>query len=87
MPVWTILVWLVIGAIAGYVARLITKQSGRYGLVGDIGLGLVGAVLGGWLFSLAGLGATVGSLLGSIVVAIIGATVLILALRTLSARM
>ncbi len=86
MPLWSIFVWLVIGAIAGYVASLITKRTGRYGLIGDIVLGLLGSIVGGWIFSLIGLGPTFGGFLGSIVVAIIGAVALIFALRAVSAR-
>ena len=44
-----IIIWLVIGAIAGWLAGLIVKGFG-YGLVGNIVVGIVGAVIAGWLF-------------------------------------
>jgi len=44
----TILVWLILGLIAGWVASRL-MGSGGYGLIGDIVIGIIGAVLGGWL--------------------------------------
>jgi len=77
--------WVVVGLIVGWLAGLIMKGSG-YGLVGDIALGLVGAVVGGWLFGLAAPAAEPSGLLGSIVVATIGAIALIVVARLLSGR-
>jgi uncharacterized membrane protein YeaQ/YmgE (transglycosylase-associated protein family) len=74
-----IIAWLVIGAVAGWLAGLLVRGGG-YGIVGDIVVGIVGAVVFGWLFGASGL--TVGSgMLGSVVAAVIGAVILILALR------
>jgi uncharacterized membrane protein YeaQ/YmgE (transglycosylase-associated protein family) len=73
------LIWLlVVGLIAGWLAGKIMKGSG-YGLVGDLVVGVLGAVLGGWLFGLLGLGAW--GLLGSIVVATVGALLLLYVVR------
>jgi len=66
--------WVIVGLIAGWAAGKIMKGGG-YGIVMDIVLGIVGAVVGGWLLGL--LGITAGGLLGTIIVAIIGAVVLI----------
>ncbi|HUO14955.1 MAG TPA: GlsB/YeaQ/YmgE family stress response membrane protein [Verrucomicrobiae bacterium] len=66
--------WVVVGLIAGWAAGKIMKGSG-YGAGMDIVLGIVGAVVGGWLVGLLGLHA--GGLIGTIVVAIIGAVFLI----------
>lgn len=74
---WTIIV----GIIAGWLAGLIMKGDG-YGLLWDMILGIAGAVVGGWLFSLLGLSAT-GGMVGSIIVATIGAVFLIFLSRTL----
>ena len=57
-------------------------KGGGYGILGDIIIGVVGALLGGWLFGILGLGAG-GGLLGSIVVAFIGACILIFLIRLL----
>ena len=50
MSVETLLIWIIVGAIAGWLAGLIVKGYG-FGLVGNIVLGIVGAFLGGWLFA------------------------------------
>jgi uncharacterized membrane protein YeaQ/YmgE (transglycosylase-associated protein family) len=79
----SILVWLVIGLIAGFLASRVMRGGG-YGLIGDIVVGLIGALLGGFLASLLGFGSY--GLLGSIIVAFIGACVLIAVLRAVSRR-
>lgn len=76
-----ILLFLLIGAIAGWLAGLIMKGGG-YGLIGDIIVGCIGAVVGGWLFGWLGVAPGAG-LLGSLIVALVGAVVLIAILRTL----
>jgi uncharacterized membrane protein YeaQ/YmgE (transglycosylase-associated protein family) len=55
-------------------------KGGGFGVVGDIVVGIIGALLGGWLFSTMGVSAG-GGLLGAIVVALIGAIILIFLLR------
>lgn len=76
-----IIVWILIGAVAGWLAGLMVKGSG-FGLFADIAVGIVGAFVGGWLAGLLGIGASAG-LIGSIVTATIGAVVLLLALRAI----
>jgi len=66
--------WIVVGLIAGWAAGKIMKGGG-YGVAMDIVLGIVGAVVGGWLMGFLGIQA--GGLIGTIVVAIIGAVFLI----------
>jgi uncharacterized membrane protein YeaQ/YmgE (transglycosylase-associated protein family) len=66
--------WIVIGLIAGWAAGKIMKGSG-YGPVMDIALGIIGAVVGGFLLSLVGIHGS--GLIGSIIVAIFGAVFLI----------
>jgi uncharacterized membrane protein YeaQ/YmgE (transglycosylase-associated protein family) len=66
--------WIIVGLIAGWAAGKIMKGGG-YGVAMDIVLGIVGAVVGGWL--LGALGIYAGGLIGTIVVAIIGAMFLI----------
>lgn len=76
-----ILVMIIIGAIAGWLAGVIVKGGG-YGLVGDIVIGILGAVIGGWLFR--ALGITMGGgIVGAIIAAVIGAVILILVVRML----
>lgn len=67
--------WLIVGGIAGLLAGLVMKGGG-YGVAVDIILGILGAFVGGWVFHLLGIG-TGGGIVGSIVVAFIGACILI----------
>jgi uncharacterized membrane protein YeaQ/YmgE (transglycosylase-associated protein family) len=79
MTIETILLWAVIGLIAGWLASAVV--GGGYGLVGDIVVGVVGAFLGGYLFRATGAGTPFGGLAGTIFIAFIGAVVLLLILR------
>jgi uncharacterized membrane protein YeaQ/YmgE (transglycosylase-associated protein family) len=73
-------IWYVlIGLCAGWLAGQLVKGGG-FGVVGDIIVGVIGALLGGYLFSLFGV-STGGGLLGSLVVATIGAIVLLFGIR------
>ncbi len=74
-----IIAWLVIGAIAGFLAGKVVEGSG-FGLLVDVIVGIVGAVIGGYLVAAMGYAAGSG-LIASIVVAFIGAVVLLLVLR------
>ncbi|MFP2923972.1 GlsB/YeaQ/YmgE family stress response membrane protein [Pyxidicoccus sp. 3LG] len=79
MSLETILVWAVIGLIAGWLASAVV--GGGYGIIGDIVVGVVGAFIGGFIFRALGEGAPFGGLAGTIFVAFIGAVVLLLILR------
>jgi uncharacterized membrane protein YeaQ/YmgE (transglycosylase-associated protein family) len=50
-----LLYWIVVGLIAGWLAGVVMKGGG-YGMLADIILGILGAVLGGWIFSMLGIG-------------------------------
>jgi uncharacterized membrane protein YeaQ/YmgE (transglycosylase-associated protein family) len=71
--------FIVVGLIAGWLAGVLVKGGG-FGIVGDLAMGVLGAFLGGFLFNSLGVSAG-GGLLGAIVVATIGAIVLVLLLR------
>lgn len=75
----SILVWLLVGAIAGWLAGLLVKGGG-FGLLGDIAVGILGAFIGGWLLPRIGVSFGVG-LVPAIVSATIGAVVLLVILR------
>jgi uncharacterized membrane protein YeaQ/YmgE (transglycosylase-associated protein family) len=75
------LLWVVlIGILAGWLAGQITKGSG-FGLFGDLVVGVLGSLLGSLIFGLLGLGAY--SLLGRLVVAVVGAIVLLWLIRVI----
>ena len=75
----SILWFLVVGVVAGWLAGVLVKGGG-FGLIGDLVVGIVGAVLGGFLFGTLGVSLG-GGLIGSIVVATIGAVVLLFIVR------
>jgi uncharacterized membrane protein YeaQ/YmgE (transglycosylase-associated protein family) len=77
--------WLVIGLIAGWLAGLVMKRSG-YGLVGDILVGILGAVAGAWLFVFIVPVDARGGLVGTIVVAAISAVLFVGLARLLTRR-
>lgn len=79
MSLETVLLWAVIGLIAGWLASAIV--GGPFGLIGDIVVGIVGAFIGSLLFRSLGIGSPFSGLAGSIFVAFIGAIVLLLLLR------
>ena len=78
----SLLTWIIVGFIAGVLASMIMGGTG-YGLIGDIIIGIVGAFVGGWLFSKMGVNSPFGGLAGVIFTAFIGAVVLLFLLRLL----
>jgi uncharacterized membrane protein YeaQ/YmgE (transglycosylase-associated protein family) len=70
----SIIAWIVLGLIAGFIASKIVNKSGE-GLFLDIVLGVVGAVVGGWLFNAFGMPGVTGFNVYSLVVAVLGAVV------------
>lgn len=72
-----ILSWLILGLIAGFIASKVVNKSGE-GLILDIVLGIIGAVVGGWLFSFFGAAGVTGLNIYSMVVAVVGAIVVLL---------
>ena len=71
----SLIIWLVIGAIAGWLAGQIVKGYG-FGLVGNIVVGIVGALIAGWLLPMIGF-VLVGGYLAAIINAVIGAVILL----------
>ncbi|GAA6145123.1 MAG: GlsB/YeaQ/YmgE family stress response membrane protein [Pseudomonadota bacterium] len=80
MDITNLIIFLAIGALAGWLAGLITKGGG-YGLLGDIVIGVLGAVVGGYVFGVVGVAAS--GIIGSIVTATVGAVILIFLVRVL----
>ena len=71
----SLIAWLIVGAIAGWLAGLIVKGFG-FGLVGNIVVGIIGAVIAGWLLPRLGIGLGTG-MVAAIINAVIGAVVLL----------
>jgi len=79
MDVQALIIWLVVGAIAGWLAGMVVKGSG-YGLIGDIVVGILGGLIAGWLLPQVGI--VIGSgIIAAIIDAFIGAVILLIALR------
>ncbi|MDX8477289.1 GlsB/YeaQ/YmgE family stress response membrane protein [Mesorhizobium sp. VK24D] len=81
MGIESLLVFIIIGAIAGWLAGLIVSGFG-FGLIGNIVVGIIGAFIAGWLFPRLGF-AIGGGILASIINATIGAIILLLVVRVL----
>ena len=81
MTVETVLLWAVVGLIAGWLASAVV--GGGYGLIGDIVVGVVGAFVGGFLFKQLDVKVPIAGLAGTIFVAFVGAVVLLLVLRVI----
>lgn len=79
------LAWIVLGLIAGFIGSKIVNKSGE-GIFLDIILGIVGAVVGGWVFSMFGAQGVSGVNLYSIVVAVIGAILVLVVYHALFRR-
>jgi uncharacterized membrane protein YeaQ/YmgE (transglycosylase-associated protein family) len=78
-----LIIMLVVGAIAGWLAGLVVQGTG-FGLVGDIAIGIIGALIAGFLFPYFGLAITVGGgILGAIIMAFIGAVILLVIVKVL----
>jgi uncharacterized membrane protein YeaQ/YmgE (transglycosylase-associated protein family) len=73
-----IILWIIFGAIAGWLASVITKRNDQMGCLTNIVVGILGAVIGGWIAGLLGFGGISGFNLGSLIIAVLGAVVLLL---------
>ena len=73
-----ILSWLILGLVAGFIASKLVNKTGS-GLIMDIVLGVIGAFVGGWIFSFFGHTGVTGLNIGSLIVATLGAVVVMLA--------
>lgn len=79
MSAETLIIWIIVGAVAGWLAGLIVRGFG-FGLVGNIVVGIIGAFLGGWLFGAVGFVIFPG-IINSILTATLGAVILLLIVR------
>jgi uncharacterized membrane protein YeaQ/YmgE (transglycosylase-associated protein family) len=81
----SIIAWIVLGLVAGFIASKIVNKSGE-GAVLDIVLGVIGAVVGGWLFSVFGMSGVSGLNIYSLLVAVVGAVVVLFAYHAITGR-
>ncbi len=77
-----ILVWIIIGGIAGWLASIVMSTNRSQGFLADIVIGIIGGLVGGWLLTAIGVGGAVTGLnLGSLLTAFVGAVILLALLR------
>lgn len=76
-----LILWIIFGALVGWIASMVMKTNAEQGLLLDIIVGVVGAVLGGWIMSMFGETGVTGFNLYSFLVALLGAIVLIAIVR------
>jgi uncharacterized membrane protein YeaQ/YmgE (transglycosylase-associated protein family) len=81
MSAETLIIWIIVGAVAGWLAGLVVRGFG-FGLIGNIIVGIIGAFLGGWLFANFGIAIGTG-IINTIFTAFIGAVVLLLIVRVI----
>lgn len=79
------LAWIILGLIAGFIASKVVNKTGE-GLLLDIVLGIVGALVGGWLFRTFGMAGVTGLNLYSLLVAVVGAIVFLVVYHLLFSR-
>ena len=77
--------WIVLGLIAGFIASKLVNRTGE-GMLMDIVLGVVGAVIGGWLFRTFGMPGVTGFNVYSLIVAVVGAAVFLILYHALTRR-
>lgn len=77
--------WIIVGIVAGLLAKMVVPGEGPAGILGDLVLGVVGAFLGGWLFTNF-LGHSYKGWIGSTGVAFVGAVILLVVVRALGGR-
>jgi uncharacterized membrane protein YeaQ/YmgE (transglycosylase-associated protein family) len=78
-----IVVWIIVGLVAGFLASKVVSGHGM-GLIWDIVVGILGAFVGGWLASLVGIAVT--NILVQVVVAFVGAVILLIIFRAITSR-
>jgi uncharacterized membrane protein YeaQ/YmgE (transglycosylase-associated protein family) len=79
MDLQSFIIWIIVGAIAGWLAGMVVKGGG-FGLIGDIIVGIIGALIAGWLLPMLGI-VIGGGIIGAIINAFIGAVILLIILR------
>ena len=77
----SILAWIVLGGLAGWIASMFAGNNAEQGIIGNIIVGILGAFIGGFLFNVLGGDGVTGFNLWSLIVSVIGATLLLFIVR------
>jgi uncharacterized membrane protein YeaQ/YmgE (transglycosylase-associated protein family) len=86
MAFWDIIVWIVIGGLAGWVASMITRTDASQGVIGNIIAGIIGAFVGGFVVELFGGSGFTGFNLWSFLVALLGAVIVLFIWKAITGR-
>ncbi len=86
MEAMGIIGWVVLGGLAGWIASKFVGTDKNQGLVGNIIAGVLGGVLGGWVFSLLGGAGVTGFNIWSLIVAVVGAVIVLLIWKAISGK-
>jgi uncharacterized membrane protein YeaQ/YmgE (transglycosylase-associated protein family) len=81
-----LLSWIVLGGLAGWLASIVMKRNDRMGCITNILAGVVGAVVGGWVFGLFGKSGVTGFNLPSLLVAFVGAIIVLAVLNLITRK-
>lgn len=81
----SIIGWIILGLIAGFIASKIVNKQGE-GFIGDLILGVIGAVVGGWLFAAFGASGVTGFNIYSMFVAVVGAIIVLIIYHAIVGR-
>jgi len=81
-----IIAWIIFGALAGWIASMLAGTNAQQGLLGNIIVGIIGAVVGGFIFELIGGEGITGFNLWSMLVAVFGAALLLIILKSFRGR-
>jgi uncharacterized membrane protein YeaQ/YmgE (transglycosylase-associated protein family) len=84
--IMNIIVWLIFGALAGWVASMLMGTDGRQGIIGNIIVGIVGAFIGGYAMQLIGKTGVDGFNIKSFIVAVIGAVILLFVYKAIRGK-
>lgn len=76
-----IILWIILGALAGWIASMIVGKNREMGAIANILTGIIGAAVGGWIADALGIGAISGFNLGSLLIAIAGSVVLLVVIN------
>ncbi|HME82524.1 MAG TPA: GlsB/YeaQ/YmgE family stress response membrane protein [Candidatus Eremiobacteraceae bacterium] len=79
-----IIAWIVVGIIAGWLAKFVVPGTGPGGVLGDLIIGVIGAILGGWIWNYFGHVGATGINIPSLVVAFIGSIILLFIVRAMT---
>ena len=82
----SIIGWIVLGALAGWLASIITGRNAQMGCIANIVVGIIGGMLGGWLMSFFGGQGMTGFNIPSLLVAVVGAVILLLIWNAVAGR-